>query len=102
MDLRKILKFVHEIFQSSKIEHALIGGLGLACYGSMRATIDLDLLIHEDDKAKAKELLLKNGFSLVSESMEILQFNGIGLVDLLIARRPITQTILSLSNPAWS
>lgn len=98
MDLRKTLQLVHNLFVENKIEHALIGGLGLACYGSTRATIDLDLLIHEDDKLKAKGLLESVGFKTEHESDEVLQFSGAGLVDILLARRPISQDILRNSN----
>jgi len=98
MDLRKTLKFVHTLFEAAQIDHALIGGLGLACYGSTRATIDMNLIIYELDKAKAKNLLLQNGFNLVDESLEVLQFSGMGYVDLLIARRPIAKDILKLSR----
>ncbi len=98
MDLRQTLKTVHQIFHINEINHALIGGLGLACYGSTRATVDLDLLIDEVDRSKAKKLLLKNGFSLANETEEVLQFSGLGLVDLLVARRPISKEILRLSH----
>lgn len=98
MDLRATLKFVHEILEAADIGHALIGGLGLACYGSTRATTDLDLIIDEDNKSRAKQILLTNGFNLVNESEEILQFSGLGFVDLLIARRPVAKEILNLSN----
>lgn len=97
MDLRKTLKFVHSILEMNSIEHSLIGGLGLACYGSTRATIDLDLLIYESDKLTVKKLLMDNGFELVNETDEVLQFSGIGYVNLLIARRPISKEILKLS-----
>ena len=46
----------------------------------------------------AHNLLLKNGFNLENSSEEILQFSGIGYVDLLIARRPISRDILKFSN----
>ena len=98
MDLRKTLKFVHDLLKSNKIDHALIGGLALACYGSTRATVDLDLLIHENDKDDTKSLLISNGFNLVNESKEVLQFSGLGYVDLVIARRPISQDMLLSSN----
>lgn len=98
MDLRKTLKFVHELFLQAGIEHSLIGGLGLACYGSTRATIDLDLLIYELDKDRAQKLLVENGFTLVNQSTEVLQFSGLGYVDLLIARRPISKEIMRMSN----
>jgi hypothetical protein len=97
MDLRKTLKLVHSLFVANNIEHALIGGLGLACYGSTRATIDLDLIIFETDKNLAFEILTKNGFNCVHNTDEIMQFDGIGLVVILLARRPISQEILRLS-----
>jgi hypothetical protein len=52
----------------------------------------------ESDKERALKLLLDNGFQLVNESAEVLQFSGLGYVDLLIARRPISKEILKLSN----
>lgn len=98
MDLRKTLKFVHELLSTNKVEHALIGGLGLACYGSTRATVDMDLIIYEEDKEKVAGLFELNGFELQNESDEVLQYSGLGYVDLLIARRPISREILKLSN----
>jgi hypothetical protein len=98
MDLRSTIKIVHELFEKNHVDHALIGGLGLACYGSTRSTIDLDLLIHEEDKDKADSLLQTHGFSLVNQSTEVMQYSGLGYVDLLIARRPISKNILKTSN----
>ena len=98
MDLRSTLKFVHNLLSDNSIDHALIGGLGLACYGSTRATIDLDLLIYEEDKEKLEELMIKHGFILENKSDEVLQFAGMGYVDILIARRPISRDILKFSN----
>jgi hypothetical protein len=98
MNLRSTLKIAHTLLKNNQIDHALIGGLALACYGSTRATIDLDLLIHEDHKLSVKKLLTDNGFNLVHESDEVLQFSGIGYVDIILARRPISQKILSDAN----
>ena len=98
MNLRSTLKLAHSLLDQNKIEHAMIGGLALACYGSTRATIDLDILIREDHKDQAKDILLRNGFTLVYETQEVMQFAGIGYVDILLARRPISQRILSEAN----
>lgn len=95
MNLRATLKLAHSLLDQHSIPHALVGGLALACYGSTRATVDLDLLIREEHKEKVKALFLGNGFNLVHESQEVLQFSGIGYVDILLARRPISQKILS-------
>ncbi len=47
---------------------------------------------------EAKKLLINNGFTLEYESKEVLQFAGIGYVDLLLARRPISKNILKNAN----
>lgn len=98
MNLRKTLKFVHALFKGESIDHALIGALALSCYGSTRATADLNLLIHQKDKERAKELLLKNAFNIVHESENVMQFSGLGYVDLLIARRTLSQKMLENSR----
>lgn len=95
MNLRATLKLAHSLLYQHSIPHALIGGLALACYGSTRATVDLDLLIREEHKEKVKALFLANGFNLAHESQEVLQFSGIGFVDILLARRPISHKILA-------
>ncbi len=98
MNLRATLKLTHSLLDQNKIPHALIGGLALACYGSTRATVDLDLLIREEHKDRIKTLFLNNGFNLAYESEEVLQFSGLGYVDVLLARRPISQKILTEAN----
>lgn len=98
MNLRATIKLAHNLLEQNKIEHALIGGLALACYGSTRATVDLDLLVSEEHKDTIKKLFTSNGFNLVHESLEVLQFSGIGYVDIVLARRPISQTILKEAN----
>lgn len=99
MNLRATLKLAHSLLEQNKIPHALIGGLAMACYGSTRATIDLDLLVREQHKDLLKKIFLENGFSLANETAEVLQFSGIGYVDILLARRPISEKILQESNP---
>jgi hypothetical protein len=94
MDLKKTLLFTHDLFQNEGIDHALIGGLALVNLGLARATVDVDLLIDAEDKDKAKNLLLKNGFSLAFESAEFLQFTGLGYLDILLAQRPISREML--------
>lgn len=87
-----------KLLDQHKIPHALIGGLALACYGPTRATVNLDLLVRDEDKDKIKTLFLNNGFKLAYESEEVLQFSGMGYVDVLLARRPISQKILTEAN----
>lgn len=98
MNLRATLQLAHGLLDQQKIAHALIGGLAMACYGSTRATVDLDLLIDETNKEETKKIFQKNGFTLVHESQEVLQFAGVGYVDVILARRPISRKILSEAN----
>jgi hypothetical protein len=94
MNLQGVLKLTHQLLENNRIPHALIGGLALACYGSTRATIDLDILVPEERSSEVKALLIQNGFTLVQETAEVMQFSGLGYVDMLIARRPISQAML--------
>ena len=92
--LRKILNIVHKTLVEKNIEHALIGGLALATLGINRATADVDMLIDKNDIENAKIALIKVGFELVYESEEVIHFSGIGELDFLIAKRPLSRKML--------
>ncbi len=96
--LRKTLRLIHELLENNQIPHALIGGFALACYGSTRATSDIDFLIHEDHKNKVLNILKENNFNIVHQTDEVMQFTGVGLVDFLIARRPLSQKMITEAN----
>ncbi|MFY7992530.1 MAG: hypothetical protein ACOVP4_04480 [Bacteriovoracaceae bacterium] len=98
MDLRKTLLLAHDLFTNEGIDHALIGGLAMVNLGLTRATIDVDLLIDVENKDKAKNILHKNGFNIVHETNDFLQFSGIGLIDILLAQRPISREMLKNAN----
>ena len=100
MDLRKTLDLATKTLGKAGISHALIGGFALAHYGIFRATQDIDLLVDGSDPAKIKRLLLDEGFKLIHESSEVLQFTGVGYLDLLLAKRPLSNEMLknAISN----
>ncbi len=95
INLRQTLKTAHSILSQANIAHALIGGFALAAYGQHRSTADIDLLIDGTKKDLAKSLLINAGFKLQHESNEVLQFTGIGFLDLLLANRPLSQEMLT-------
>ena len=103
MGLRETIKKAHESLTAANVEHALIGGIALATLGINRATADVDLLIDGEQKDVAKETLKKAGFTLKLETPEVLHFEGIGLLDILLANRPLSKQMLlsakSLSHP---
>lgn len=94
MSLKKLLITVHESLQKVNIDHALIGAFAMACYGIQRATGDIDFLIDEKDKNQTIEVLKKLGFTIFHQSEDVLQLQGPGNVDFLIARRPLSREML--------
>ncbi|MNL22417.1 hypothetical protein D3C87_1437650 [compost metagenome] len=94
INLRKTLSEAHLILEQQGIAHALIGGFALASYGQHRATIDIDFLADGSKKDLIKSSLLGKGFVLKHESAEVLQFSGIGFLDIVLANRPLSQEML--------
>ena len=95
MQLKDILETIRELFEKENIEFTLIGGLALGGLGYQRFTNDIDIMIYEEDREKAKSLLLKNGFQLFSENSEFVQLHGPCPVDIQIAKRPISKKMLT-------
>lgn len=94
INLRKTLNDAHTVLQQAGVAHALIGGFALAAYGQHRATADIDLLADGTKKEMIRAELIKKGFVLKHESSEVLQFTGIGFLDVLLANRPLSQQML--------
>jgi len=98
IDLRKTLITAHGILKAANIKHALIGGFALAHYGIYRTTQDIDLLVDGKDPEKIKTLFEKEGFKVIHQSEEVLQLSGIGFVDLLLAKRPMSLAMLDVAE----
>lgn len=94
INLRKTLVDAHSVLSQAGVAHALIGGFALAAYGQHRATADIDILAEGSKKEIIKIELIKKGFELKHESSEVLQFSGIGFLDILLANRPLSQEML--------
>jgi hypothetical protein len=94
MALKDTLTTTTTALDQAQIPHALIGGFALAVYKVVRATVDLDFLVHGDKRAQAIAVMTAVGFQLVFESPEVAQFSGPGQVDFLFANRPAAQNML--------
>ena len=94
INLRKTLNDAHSVLQQAGIAHALIGGFALAAYGQHRATADIDLLADGTKKEIIKTELIQKGFVLKHETAEVLQFSGLGFLDVILANRPLSQEML--------
>lgn len=95
MSLKKGLEDIHQFLLQARIDHALIGGFALAAHGNPRATGDIDLLIDEKDRPAVTQSLQSNGFSIRSETIEVIHFEGPVRLDVLFARRPLSRRMLS-------
>jgi hypothetical protein len=49
-------------FEKAKLRYAVVGGLAVGLHGYVRATQDMDFLVHEQDVPKAESALLKLGY----------------------------------------
>lgn len=91
MDFVKVFNFLLSDFKQEKIDCALIGGFGLQALGITRTTGDIDLLINRQDTQKAKKIMKRQGYRLLHESGDVLNFSGqkidLGRVDFLLAHR---------------
>jgi hypothetical protein len=99
ISLRETLQKASDALRRENIAHALIGGFALANYGVHRATADIDLLAEGEKVDLIKSSLIQEGFLLASESNEVLHFTGRGFLDILLARRPISQAMLRDAKP---
>ncbi|MDZ4677447.1 MAG: nucleotidyl transferase AbiEii/AbiGii toxin family protein [Oligoflexia bacterium] len=98
INLRKTLTISSACLQAQGIEHALIGGFALAAHGINRATADIDFLADGKKKNIIIESLTKSGFKLVHQTDDVLQFQGVGNLDIILANRPLSQKMLSLAQ----
>ncbi|MBI2606997.1 MAG: hypothetical protein HYW49_13065 [Deltaproteobacteria bacterium] len=95
VSLRKTLTTAHNALESAGIAHALIGGFALAHFGVHRATQDVDFIADGGRKAEIIAALTQAGFQLTHDLAEALHFEGVGNLDILLARRPISKSMLS-------
>ncbi len=100
MDFKAVFKLLIERFYRESIDFALIGGLALQSAGLTRATQDIDLLVLSKDSEKIKWIMFSQGYELIHESEDILNFVNnevsLGRVDFLLAHR--TYCLAMLEN----
>jgi len=69
LDLYEELKALVGQLNEAKINYALCGGLALALYGILRATIDIDILIEKESLDQVQVLALGLGYTIKAEPM---------------------------------
>jgi hypothetical protein len=58
-------------FTKAKLRYAVAGGLAVGLHGYVRATQDMDFLMHEQDVSKAEATLLKLGYRANPDVQEL-------------------------------
>ena len=94
MGLKDTLNLAHQTLYKAGIDHALIGGLGLAMLGIHRATFDVDFLIDGENRGDTINVMSAAGWNLAMETENVLHFEGKGRVDFLLANLPLSKQML--------
>lgn len=63
LDLEQELGSIIDALSAEEIEYALCGGLAMAVHGAPRATIDIDLLVREEDVERIRVAVGRLGFT---------------------------------------
>ena len=91
MDFRFVLEKLLTAFTEQHIRYALMGGFALGLWGGSRSTIDIDFLVHRDDRTKVNAIMTGLGYELHHHSENVSQYtsklNVLGSVDFIHAFR---------------
>jgi hypothetical protein len=115
LDLIAEMRALRDSLQTAGIEYALCGGLAMAVHGYPRATIDIDLLVQEEDSETILSLAENLGFTFRALPMtfsagklrirritKLDPSDGSGLVlDLLIGSEELREVWETRRTVAW-
>lgn len=78
MTLTVDMKDLIDLFHHKNVEYMLVGGFAVICYGYIRTTQDIDLLIYPSKKnsEKVMEALTEFGFGVAGIPIEYFQKEG--------------------------
>jgi len=98
MDFEKILPIVLSEFKKENIRYALMGGVAMAAWGVVRATVDLDCLVMHEDMEKIEKIMNKYSYRCVYKTENISQYISdvkiYGSIDFLHAFREISRLMI--------
>jgi hypothetical protein len=69
LDLAEELDSIRNAFSGRGIEFAVCGGMAMAIYGFVRATVDLDLLVKPEDADVIEETIASLGYVIEARSV---------------------------------
>jgi len=94
MDFKLVFENLLKRFQAHNVRYVLIGGFALGAQGVVRATVDIDFLVHRDDMASVHLIMHELGYKCNHQTENVSQFISplkvFGEVDFLHAFREIS------------
>ena len=94
MEVVESLTWSHQKLLRLGVPHALIGGMALSEYGYGRGTQDVDWLVPEEFVVTVSGAFIGEGFQIFHQSENVLQMTGKAEIDFLIAKRPISRSMI--------
>ena len=90
------LRELHAAMDLAKVSYMLIGGFAVNIHGYVRATHDLDIMVLADDSDLLHDTLCGLGYSAIDRRPDLAcYFRGNDRLDILYARRPVSQRLLA-------
>ena len=93
MDFKLVFEKLLKRFHEHNVRYALIGGFALGAQGVVRATVDIDFLVHRDDMASVHKIMHQLGYECRYQTENVSQYASplkvLGEVDFLHAFREI-------------
>ena len=103
MEFEQVLRTVLAEFERHHLRYAVIGGFALGALGAVRATKDIDFLVHRDDLDALHASLTRLGYQRVVKTENVSQYGHAdplwGGLDFLHAFRPASLTMLEHATP---
>ena len=100
MSLLATIETLLPAFEKEQVRYALIGGFALQAYGIIRATVDIDWLILDDDRNTVRDIVEAAGWVIAFDSENAFtaspkdEASGTR-IDILWARRKISRQMLA-------
>ena len=98
MDFEKILPIILKEFKKENIKYALMGGIAMASWGIVRATVDLDCLVLADDLDKIEKIMKKYSYKCIYKTKNVSQYVSdtkiYGSIDFLHAYRDVSRGMI--------
>lgn len=99
MDFEHVIKTLLAEFERRQIRYSIIGGFAVGALGVLRATRDIDFLVHRDDLPRLDELLTGLGYQRIARTENVSHYAHAdpkwGALDFLHAFREISLEMLA-------